>query len=101
MSNKRTAKDEADYNANLRREAPITSEVIVELRNEYRALLEDRERLLEALIGAQDALRFYRLQALATTKRAIKLASESRCVAGCDKHYWDDVDGWHHHSENE
>lgn len=96
---KRTAKDEADYNLNLRREEPIKTEVIVELRNHNRALLEAQVRILEALIQANDSLRVYRMASVAAVKFA--LASSGSCAPGCTKHEWHNSDGWHYKVENE
>ena len=90
---KRSKKDEDDYNDTLRREEPIKTEVIVELRHLNQILLTNQQLLLEALIQSSDHLRTYRVQALERTKYALK--STSHCVVGCTNHTWDDVDGWH------
>lgn len=96
---KRTAKDERDYSEHLRREEPIKTEVIVELRKHNRLLLENQERALEALVSATDslvsaltALNNYRRSHLEATKAA--RGSESQCVPNCKRHKWDTEDGW-------
>ncbi|MBU0959873.1 MAG: hypothetical protein KKB31_08040 [Nanoarchaeota archaeon] len=96
-TSERTAKVEAGFVAELRREAPIKTEVIVELREQNRALWESQARLLSALIAAEDALRVYRAL---TLERSIACgSSDSKCVPGCDRHRWDDADGWHRTAE--
>lgn len=72
MRNQRTAKDERDYVENLRREEPIKTEVIVELKQMNRVLLENNARILQALIDAQDSLRAYRVAALEQTRRGAR-----------------------------
>lgn len=90
----RTQKDENDYHANLRREAPIQQAVIAELRQGYRQLLEQQARLLQALLTAEASLRLYRSQSLANTRYLLELP-ESKCLPGCKRHTWNNLDGWH------
>ena len=97
MSNKRTQKDEDEYNAILRREDSIKTEIIVQLREQNKTLWTSQATLLEAVIRAEDALRIYREQALAIAQQAAN--SSSRCTPGCTRHRWDDKDGWHREDE--
>lgn len=89
---KRTQKDEDSYNAILRREEPIKTEVIIELKQANQRLLENQERLIRSLLEMSDQLRVYRVQALANVELANR--SPSHCLSGCTRHEWNDVDGW-------
>lgn len=98
--NERTAADEARFYEQLRREEPIKTEVIVELREQNKRLLENQQRTLTALIEYGDLLaasigmlRAYRLDALRLTERAIE--DGSHCLPGCQRHEWHSIDGWH------
>lgn len=94
----RTTKDEKEFDAGLRREELIKTEVIVELRASNRQLWETQAVLLTALIEAQDALRVYRIAALGHAK-ALASRSGDPCVPGCSRHVWDTNDGWHRTDE--
>lgn len=91
---KRTAKDEIEYDQHLRLQEDVKTEVIVELREGVRMLLENKAHLLQALIQAQDDLRVYRGYALEAVRAA--LANLGDCVPGCTKHEWDHIEGWRH-----
>jgi hypothetical protein len=93
----RTQKDEDNYNANLRREEPIKTEVIVELREQNRNLLANQVWLLRALLSAESVLAIFRAQVLEQTEAL--LASNSKCIPGCLLHEWHDADGWHRQGE--
>lgn len=97
---KRTKKDEDDYNKHLRREEPIKTEVIVELRDQNKSLWQSQANLLQALIEAQDALRVYRMQALEIARKRAS-QSDGHCVPGCRKHEWDSENGWYRVGERE
>jgi hypothetical protein len=90
---KRTARDEAQYLAELKREEPIKGEVIAELREQNGILWKNQLTLLRELIAANDALRVFREQAL--TRAAKAVAAGGDCVPGCRKHAWDSAKGWH------
>lgn len=92
----RTKKDEDDYNAGLRREEPIKTEIIVALQAQNKTLLENQARILSSLVAAEDALRVYRVQMLEQTQRWIN-TEWKELFAG--KFVWDDVDGWHRAGE--
>lgn len=96
---KRTKADEAAYIAELKREEPIKTEVIVELRAELDLLMQDRITLLEGLIVATDQLRIYRVGMLERSRRLQNEASRTHCGFGCKKHVWHDADGWHRTDE--
>jgi len=89
---KRTAQDERLYEEELRREEPIKSEVIAELRSENQWLLSNQARLLTSLIDANDALRVYRSEILKQTLTRIQ--RPGHCSAGCQRHRWDMKNGW-------
>lgn len=86
---KRTKKDEDDYNRNLCREEPIKTEIIQQLRADVKFLLANQKRLLTNLMLAQTDLQTYREGMLAKTERLLR---EPNGVGGF---YWDDADGWH------
>lgn len=93
MSEKRTAKDEAEYVKSLRREESIKTEVIIELRQQNKDLWTTQATLLEALIANSDALRVYRQEALERARWAS--AHAGSCAPGCQRHTWDSNDGWY------
>lgn len=93
MSTKRTAKDEYQYDVQLRREHGVMREVITHLRESHRTLLENQQRLLQNLLHADAALRVYREQTLATTVERLHTGAQ-HCVPGCTKHTWDTTHGW-------
>lgn len=97
MRTKRTAKDDREYEANLRREGPIKTEVIAELREQNRALWKTQASLLGALINAQDALRVYRVLALNQAKSFSE--QTGRCTPGCRLHEWHHDNGWYRAGE--
>jgi hypothetical protein len=88
----RTAKDEREFDAELRREEGIKTEVIMELREQNRQLWQSQVNLLRSLLLAEGALAVYRQHALVGAERAVK--AEGDCVPGCVRHRWDDKDGW-------
>jgi hypothetical protein len=97
----RTGYDEYQYDEQLRAEEDIKREVILELRDGYKTILGNQERMFLNLIATSDllvesllALRVYREQGLTQTRREIAAAEESHCVGHCRKHAWDSVDGW-------
>ncbi len=103
---KRTKKDEDQYNEELRRESPIKTEVIVELRELNKTLLANQVTLLKSLIDISEAqaeslraLNVYRRQLLQQSKDAVM--SDTHCVPGCNRHRWDNVDGWHSVAESQ
>lgn len=85
---KRTKKDEDDYNAELRREEPLKTEIIVMLRADRKRLLLNQQKLLTNLLHATADLQLYRAQVLERTEQALKVDT----IPGF---YWDNVDGWH------
>lgn len=89
----RTKADEVEYVANLKREEPIKTQVIVELREQNRNLWTSQARILQALLDAEAALRVYREVSLQQARLAAD--DPSPCRPGCKRHRWDDVDGWH------
>lgn len=94
---RRTAKDEAAYVLNLRREEPIKTEVIVELRAQNHELWQTQVKLLEALIAANKSLEVYRERQLGQAKWCLEQsASHGKCVPGCARHQWNNLDGWHY-----
>lgn len=82
----RTAKDEYK----IRRESDIKTEVVVELREQNRILFAEGKTLLKALIEQTDLVQGYRRRHLDDMLRA----QETDCAIGCDKHVWEDKDGW-------
>lgn len=94
---KRTKKDEDDYNLGLRRESPIKTEVIQELRAQLRLGLENQERLLTSLIESEETLLLYRRKALDNVRACMN--HEGHCAIGCTRHAWDTVAGWHRTGE--
>lgn len=99
MSDKRTTEDEQLFDKRRRQEESVKTEVIIELRNENRKLLQNQQRTVTALIQTGDllmqsleGLRVYRVQVLQLTESALK--SDSHCVVGCLKHYWHTESGW-------
>lgn len=93
MSQQRTAKDEANYNAGRRREEPIKTEVIAELREQNKQLWQTQVTLLDNLLRDAEAIFIYRSRALASAKANAE--SSSSCIPGCTRHTWDSKDGWH------
>lgn len=89
---KRTAKDEAEYNAHLRREEPIKTEIIQQLRADNKVLLTNQQRLLTNLLLAQQDLATYRAEKIASAEMAL-------ATGGVSGFYWDNVDGWHRKGE--
>ena len=87
----RTAKDERDYVANLRREEPIKTEIISKLRAENKSLWQSQKLLLEALIDAQDRLRVYRAKGLEGTKRYAERGQSDIL----DAYRWNNANGWY------
>ena len=103
---KRTSKDEQLFDESLRREESTKTEVILELRNENKRLLQNQQRTMAALIQTGDlllqsleALRIYRVQILQGTESALK--SNSPCVPGCRTHHWDTEHGWRTRSDGD
>lgn len=103
---KRTAKDEYQYDEELRRESDIKREVIAHLRQQNRELMEDRKRLLDALLHMGEAetrnlaaLAVYRQQVLESTRRRLEEGAPC-CSYGCAEHVWDTVTGWMRRSED-
>ncbi len=94
----RSVKEEKAFSDNLRREEPIKTDVIVELRAQNKMLWANQVSLLTNLINAEDALRVYRLNLLEQSK-ACAGDSATHCVPGCTKHEWRNSDGWHRKSE--
>ena len=90
----RTAIDEQEYIKELRREEPIKTEVIQELRQQNKQLWQSQVMLLEGLIRAEDALRVYRLTVLERARHAVQ-GEDSHCIPHCTRHHWDSCDGWH------
>jgi hypothetical protein len=90
----RSQQDEVVYDAQLRDQHDVMTEVIVELREAVAGLLETQRTLLRNLIASQDALRVYRLEALKRVEQLVALP-KGHCLPGCDKHEWRDKDGWH------
>jgi hypothetical protein len=95
--NKRTQKDEDDYNLVLRREEPIKTEIIVKLRDENHLLWESQVRLLDALNAANRALLVYREQQQTFAEARSKQSFHATMVI--QGYRWDDVDGWHRTNE--
>jgi len=93
----RTAADEYKYDQQLRREEKVKSELIQELRQQNRVLWQNHQRLLEALLAAEESLRVYRTRQLKVTEQA--LLQQYHCVPGCTQYRWDDKDGWHRTDE--
>lgn len=78
----------------LRAECDVQREVIIHLRTEMQRLLEDRKRLLEALVTQGVALDTYRRDALGLTEQAISSAQRGHCTPFCGRHRWDTATGW-------
>lgn len=91
----RTSKDEYRYDAQLRREEKIKTEVIVQLRDQNKALWRAQRDLLASLLAAGNTLQTYREGALHNAELAIQHYEHGSCVPGCTKHVWNSVDGWH------
>ena len=99
MTAKGTVKDERDYVEELLREEPIKSEVIVELREHNKHLLNNQVVLLttlvqmtDSLIGALTSLNIYRRDLMASGQRLSK--DQGSCAVGCQRHEWTSEDGW-------
>jgi hypothetical protein len=93
---KRTAKDEQQYDEQLRREMPIVGEVLSEFRRQNSELWKSQVDLLRELIAANEALLLYRRRALENSARALTMCDDvHHCVPGCTRHEWRDRDGWH------
>lgn len=91
---KRTPHDEYEYDQHLRAQEDIKTEVIVELREQNRLLIENQRTLLHNLIEATTALNVYRGNLLTATERACRERQSSPCASDCDRHTWDTVKGW-------
>lgn len=85
----RTKKDEAEFDANLRRENALYSDLVKTLRDEVAVLRVNQVVLFENLFRAEDALRKYREHHLEGSRR---VAAMGRDVVGFR---WEDSDGWH------
>ena len=90
---KRTQVDEDKFDAELRREEAIKSEVIVELRDSNVELRTGLIATLERLIAVSEEAQNYRRQVLASLRRTAEQPTD--CVPGCRRHRWDTSDGWH------
>lgn len=99
----RCSYDEYKLDEELREQEEIKTEVIGEMRQQITTLLENQQRLSEALIAEGDllvqslsALRIYRERVLEYTTRTIgeRQRGNDRCVPGCSRHAWDTTRGW-------
>ena len=90
---KRNQADEAKFDAQLRREEDIKTEVILHLREHNKRLIATTGKLLSALIDAQNSLQEYRTDALARVEWMKTQTGD--CIPGCTEHVWDSTDGWH------
>ena len=94
---KRTQKDEDDYNIHLRREDPIKTEIICQLRDENQVLWESQAWILRALNEATRALLIYRENQINAVEHRLKQSfHDALLVKG---YRWDNVDGWHRTDE--
>lgn len=83
----------------LRREESIKTEVIVELKNHNKALINANIRTIEALVSQTNYLienlkvvNHYRTMMLNQSRIAVN--DTSHCLENCSRHEWSREDGW-------